>query len=163
MHILQGQLEMKPVVKLNDVVQEMHLLSDEHRAFLNVKTGELITLSIDELSTAENEGSLEGMPEWEQDLIRKAQDVLFTENYQELPSKFDIHEYAIMKRFCFSVISDELRERLLNSISGRGAFRHFKDTIYEYGIEDDWYAYQEEEFKRIATKWLKRKNIPHEG
>jgi len=154
---------MKPVVKLNDVVQEMHLLSDEHRAFLNVETGELITLSIDDLSTAENEDSLEDMPEWQQDMIRMAQDVLFTDKYQELPSQFDIHEYAIMKRFCFSVMDDELRERLLNSISGRGAFRRFKDQIYEYGIENDWYAYREAEFKQIATGWLKRQNILYEG
>lgn len=152
---------MKSIVKINDVVQEMHMISDERRAFLNVKTGELITLSNDELSLAEEDESLEKLPEWQQALIRAAQDVLFTDDYQELPSKFDIHEYAIMKRFCFTVENNDLRDRLLNSISGRGAFRYFKDTIHEYGIADEWYAYREEEFKQIAVEWLKCKNIPY--
>jgi len=40
---------MKAIVSIKDVVNEMDGLSDEHSAFLNRHTGELVTLSMDEL------------------------------------------------------------------------------------------------------------------
>ena len=36
---------MKAIVSIKDVVDEMDVLSDEHSAFLNRRTGELVTLS----------------------------------------------------------------------------------------------------------------------
>jgi hypothetical protein len=152
---------MKPTVHLRDVVQEMDVFGDEHRTFLNIQTGEFVTLSDYELGAAEEGDTLEDMPEWQQEMIHKAKDVLFTDDYRELPSKFDIHEYAIMERFCYTVEDDELCERLLNRIRGRGAFRYFKDTIHQYGIADDWYDYREQAFRDIAIEWLESNNIAY--
>lgn len=139
----------------------MDVFGDENRAFLNIRTGEFTTLSSDELGAAEEGGTLEDMPEWQQEIIQKASDVLFTDDYRELPSKFDIHEYSIMEKFCYTVEDDELSDRLLNSIQGRGAFRYFKDTIHQYGIADDWYDYREQAFKKIAIEWLESNNIAY--
>lgn len=139
----------------------MDVFGDENRAFLNIRTGEFTTLSSDELGAAEEGGTLEDMPEWQQEIIQKATDVLFTDDYRELPSKFDIHEYSIMEKFCYTVEDDELSDRLLNSIQGRGAFRYFKDTIHQYGIADDWYDYREQAFKKIAIEWLESNNIAY--
>jgi len=152
---------MEHIIRLKDVVQEMDGLGDEFRAFLNIRTGEFVTLSNEELSADEEGRSLEDFPEWQQESIQKAGEVLSTDNYKELPGKFDIHEYSIMERFCYSVEDDELSHRLLNSIRGRGAFRYFKDTIHEYGIVDDWYEYREQAFKEIAMYWLERHNIAY--
>ena len=66
-----------------------------------------------------------------------------------------------MERFCYTVEDDELSRRLLSSIRGRGAFRYFKDTIYEYGIEEDWYEYREQAFKEIAIDWLEGNKIAY--
>jgi hypothetical protein len=154
---------MKPVVNLREVIQEMDVFGDEHRAFLNIQTGELITLSDYELMAAEEDDTLENMPEWQQGMVQKAKDVLFTNDYRELPSKFDIHEYAIMQKFWYSVDGDELSERLLNSIRGRGAFRYFKDTIHQYGIADAWYDYREQAFREIAIEWLESIGIAYIG
>jgi hypothetical protein len=141
---------MAATVRLEDVVQEMDLYGDQHRAFLNIQTGEFILLTDDELSAAEEGDDLADYPDWQQEMIRKASEVISTDDYRELPSQFDIHEYAIIQRFCYSVEDDELSDRLLNSILGRGAFRYFKDTIYEYGIEQDWYAFRKKTFKETA-------------
>ncbi|MGA3282478.1 MAG: hypothetical protein ABSD50_16030 [Smithella sp.] len=46
---------MKAIVSIKDVVNEMDGLSDEHSAFLNRYTGELVTLSMEELSIAEED------------------------------------------------------------------------------------------------------------
>jgi len=40
-----------------------------------------------------------------------------------------------MEEFSKSVESARIREDLINAISGKGAFRYFKDTIRRYGIE----------------------------
>ena len=64
--------QMKATVSLKDVVDEMDILSDEHSAFLNRNTGELVTLSSEELSAAEADGDLDDFPVWQQDMIIKA-------------------------------------------------------------------------------------------
>jgi hypothetical protein len=152
---------MTATVRLEDVVQEMDIFGDQHRVFLNIRTGEFVLLSDEDLSAAEEGDDIEGLPEWQQEMIRKAGEVIRTDDYRELPSQFDIHEYAIMERFCFTVEDDALCRRLLNSIRGPGAFRYFKDTIYEYGIEQDWYAFRKQAFKEIAIEWLESHQIPY--
>jgi hypothetical protein len=139
----------------------MYVVGDEYRSFLNIRTGEFVTLSNEELGAAEEGENIEDFPEWQQEMIQKASEVLLTDNYRELPSKFDIHEYSIMERFCYTVKDDELSRRLLNSIRGRGAFRYFKDTIHAYGIEKDWYEYREQAFKEIAIDWLEGNKIAY--
>ena len=66
-----------------------------------------------------------------------------------------------MRSFCYSVEDEALRGRLLNSIQGRGAFRYFKDTIHEYGIASDWYAYRQQAFVEIAMEWLESHGIAY--
>ena len=93
-NIFVGNFEMDPIIRINDVVQEMDGLSDEYRVFFNIRTGEFVLLSDDDLSAAEEGDDLEGLHEWQQEIIRKAGEVISTDDYRELPSQFDIHEYA---------------------------------------------------------------------
>ena len=152
---------MAATIRLEDVIQEMDRLSDEHRVYLNIQTGEFVLLTDDELGAAEEGDDLTDYPDWQQEMIRKAGEVISTDDYRQLPSQFDIHEYAIMERFCYTVEDDELSDLLLNSIRGRGAFRRFKNTIYEYGIEQDWFAYRRQAFREIAIDWLESHQIPY--
>ena len=101
------------------------------------------------------------LPEWEQELIKMAKKVFDSDAYLQLPTKFDIHEYAIMERFCISLEDEEMANILLNAIRGRGAFRRFKDTLYQHGIEEHWYKYRQQALEEIAEGWLKRKDIPY--
>lgn len=152
---------MKPIIRLKDFIQEMDVFGDEERAYLNIRTGEFVTLSDEELITAEEGDNMEDLPEWRRKSIQKAEKVLSDDDYQALPDKFEIHEYSIMKSFCYSVEDEALRDRLLRSIRGRGAFRYFKDTIHEHDIADDWYGYRERAFKRIAIEWLVDHNLEY--
>ena len=152
---------MSPIINIRDVIQEMDGLSDNFKAFLNIRTGEFVTLSDEDMRAAEEGEPLDDYPDWHQEVIQKAKDVLSTDDYLPLPSQYDIHEYEIMKRFCYTVEDDELRDRLLYGISGRGAFRIFKDTIYEHGITDDWYEYRYQAFREIAKDWLESHNIAY--
>jgi len=151
----------KAIVSIKDVVNEMDVLSDEHSAFLNRHTGELVTLSNEELSAAEEDDNVDEYPEWQQDMIIKAKEVIDSDDYLSLPSKFDIHEYHIMEDFCCSVMDEEIREGLLDKIRGRGAFKRFKDAIHMHGIEEEWYRFRQEALEKIAIDWLEVNQISY--
>ena len=112
-------------VKLRDVVDGLEMQADEMSAYLNKRTGEVVPISSEDLSAAEEEEDLEDYPEWQQESILKAKEILESEDWIELPSKFEIDEYGIMEDFCRSVADPEISERLLSSIRGRGAFGRF--------------------------------------
>lgn len=152
---------MDPIIRLKDVIENMDAVGDEIKIFLNIRTGEFVTLSTEELGAAEDGEDIENFPEWQQAVIQQAEAVLFTNDYRELPTKFDIHEYAIMENFCYTVEDEALSRRLLNGIRGRGAFRYFKDTVYQFGIERDWYQFREQAFKKIAIEWLQSNEIAY--
>ena len=153
---------MKALVSIKDVVNEMYALSEEHSAFLNRYTGELITLSGEELSAAEeDDDNIVEYPEWQQEMINKAKEVISSDDYLPLPTKYDINEYRIMEEFCCSVVDDEIKERLLDKIRGRGAFRQFKDAIHMNSIEEQWYRFRQEELEKIAIDWLEANQISY--
>ena len=48
---------------------------------------------------------------------------------------------------------EQMREKMLASLKGKGAFRRFKDTVFYLGIRDDWFAYRDNRFRDIAERW----------
>ncbi len=92
----------------------------------------------------------------------KEREILESEDWIQLPSQFDIHEWEIMKRFCYTIEDESLRGELLNAIHGSGAFRMFKDVLYRHDIEEDWFSFKEEAFKEIAIQWCKENEIEYE-
>jgi hypothetical protein len=149
-------------VKLSEIIGEMELQHDQGSLYLNKKTGEVVLLIDEELLTAEEEESSGELPEWQREAMKVAKDVLENgENYVELPSKEEINEYRIMEDFCRSVEDRGISEKLSDAIKGRGAFRRFKDNIVRLGIEDGWYKYKKEAFKKIAIEWCEDNDIDY--
>ena len=52
-------------------------------------------------------------------------------------------------------LDDTVQSLLLRAIQGKGAFRRFKDAIYDAGLSDRWYAYKNRLDREKALKWLK--------
>jgi hypothetical protein len=152
---------MKAKVKLSAVVDAMDMQSDETHQYLHIPTGELRAVSDEEFSYAEEDEPLDDLPDWQKEVVEVAQKVLQTDEYIQLPDKYEIHEYQIMERFCLSIEDDEMRNDMYNAIKGRGAFRMFKDKIHYYGIEQDWYRYRDDTFYEIAREWCEYNEIPH--
>jgi hypothetical protein len=147
-------------VKLSDIIDGMENQSDENSSFLDKETGEVVLISEYEMRTAEDNDSLEDFPDWEQEQIAIARDIINeTGRYLELPTKFDINEYDIMEKFCLSLEDIKMREYLYSQIKGGGAFRRFKDAIYQNDIQDDWFAYCNDAYKEIATEWCRENDI----
>ena len=155
---------MKPV-KLKDIVDEMEIQMDEYKKYLNKETGEIITVSSQDLSIAEEseeDDDFSEYPDWQRDSIKDALDVIVNwENYIELPDKWEINEYDIMEDFCGSVKNERVSTALYSAIQGSGAFRRFKDAICRYGIEDSWYRFRDEALKNIAIKWCEENEISY--
>lgn len=146
-------------VQLEAVVDEMETGTDEWRPFINRKTGELVSLSGEDLRAAE----IDDPPDdgWEAEEAQTAKRVLDDDDFVQLPSQYEIHEYEIMRRFCRLRDDEEERDELLASVAGRGAFRMFKSTIRRRGIEQDWYRFRDRALRRIAAEFLEAEGIPY--
>ncbi|GFH41994.1 hypothetical protein Hs30E_05450 [Lactococcus hodotermopsidis] len=55
-----------------------------------------------------------------------------------------------------------LQNDLFYEISGRGAFRHFKDKVNLLGIEEKWYAFRDQAYREIAIQWCKENHLSYE-
>jgi hypothetical protein len=148
-------------VKLADIIEGLEFQADEQSSFLNLTTGEVVSITDEELRAAEEEASLEDFPDWQHEAIRIARDILETDHYLPLPDRFEIHEYSIMERFCLSVDDEDIRDDLCNAIRGRGAFRYFKYSIHAYGIAEEWYRYRDAALRAIAVAWCEEHSIPY--
>jgi hypothetical protein len=148
-------------VKLSDLIEGMDFQSDECSSFLNLTTGEVVSVTDEELRAAENDAPLEDFPEWQHDAIRIAGEIRETDHYLPLPDRFEINEYQIMERFCLSTDDEDMRVDLCDAIRGRGAFRRFKDRMQLYGMAEEWYQYRDAALREIAVAWCEEHGIPY--
>ena len=146
-------------VKLQDILEGMDFQSDERSSFLNLTTGEVVSITDEELRAAENDQPLEDFPEWQHDALRIARDIVETDHYLPLPDRFEMHEYQIMERFCLSVDNEDMRDDLCDAIHGRGAFSRFKDRVQVYGMAEEWYRYRDAALREIARAWCEAHGI----
>jgi hypothetical protein len=165
---------MAVAVSLRDLVDELQMLSNESNAYLNKTTGKVITITDEDIAVVEMDNEFEDeleevngetadeAPDLETQFYEEVKKILAGDvEYLKLPSKFDIDEYEIMERFCLSYPDAKVGDVLLGKIRGSGAFRRFKDTIYQYQIENDWFKYRDEAYKEFAIAWLESKGIAY--
>ena len=114
----------------------------------------------DEAGMVEDDVDPDDMPDWLGDEMPKIREVLESDDWLILPTKFDIHEWAIMDEFARSIGDDDLSDQLMTAIRGRGAFRCFKDAVHRRGIQQDWYCYRDAAIGRIVGDWLDEQGVP---
>jgi hypothetical protein len=148
-------------VKLQEILEGLEFQSDEYFSYLNTTTGEVVSVTTEELRAAEEEAPLEDFPAWQHDASRIAGEILETDHYLPLPDRFEIHEYQIMERFCLAVDDEDMRNDLCDVIRGRGAFRRFKDRMQLYGMAEEWYRYRDAALREIAVAWCEEHGIPY--
>jgi hypothetical protein len=150
------------IVSLPDVIEAMELVSDEATAYINQKTGELITLTHEELALAEDPDEAAEAPQWQKDILPKAREVLASEDFIPLPGKFEIHEWSIMERFAQSLTNAAASDELQAAVHGRGAFRRFKDAVRRLGIADEWYRFRDAGLEEIVIEFLEAHGIAYQ-
>jgi len=154
---------MKPLL-LKDIVDKLDCNTDSWKIYYNKRTGKITEIQLEYLAIAEEldeEDDIGEYADWEQESIKEAIDIIENwHDYIKLPDKYEIHEYSIMEKFCYSIEEARLSNKLCNIISGRGAFRRFKDAIKRYNLEESWYSYRDEALCEIARDWCQDNEIP---
>jgi Uncharacterised protein family (UPF0158) len=155
-----GLEDMPSTVRLNDIVDALEMQFDEASSFLDLETGQVEIVSHALLRLAEESGDEKpDLPTWQKHEWEIAKRIASTDRFQELPTKFEVHEWEIMQDFSRSVESDSIREDLLHALGGAGAFRNFKDTLQRYRIESAWFGFRTEALRQIALSWCEENQI----
>ncbi|MEO0326046.1 MAG: UPF0158 family protein [Myxococcota bacterium] len=69
-------------------------------------------------------------------------------------------QYRWMERFIATVEAPELRNRLLSSIDGKGAFRRFKDVLMAYPVDRErWFTFRSERLRACMDAWIEAHDI----
>ncbi|MCD7923021.1 MAG: UPF0158 family protein [Clostridiales bacterium] len=135
-------------IKLQQVIDAIEEADDNWTGFYDSQTGETVWL---------------GDRDFDDDYEETEELIETSENrFYRLPTKYDIHEYSIIEDFVDDLPAGAIRNELMNAIRGRGAFRRFKDGINYHGIEQQWYDYQADAYKRIAIRWCREEGLEYE-
>ncbi len=149
----------KPVL-LRAVVDEMEIAPEDWSSYVDRSNGEVVGLANDVIAYAEGGGDPEDyIGNGTKECLELARRICDTEDFVPLPSKFDIHEWSIMRDFCDSVVNDSDRQELFEAVHGNGAFRHFQSTIDRLGMLHEWRCYKDLAMERIAIRWLEANSI----
>src|SRR6186997_1798786 len=81
-------------------------------------------------------------------------------NFLRIEPASSREQYRWMERFVGSVADEALRERLIISIDGKGAFRRFKDVLLAYPAERErWFSYRADLLHWHIHNWLEQHEI----
>ena len=157
----------KPI-KIKEVVDCLEAVSDEIIQLYNTETGEFISFPKEEFAMLDEYG-LENMlnecPEWEKESYIKLNDYFTTSNdnkYVHLPTKHEVNNAQIIRDFIYELENKEIAEQLHSCINQKGMYRKFKDKLYEFGIEKQYYQYREKRLIEIAIDWCEDNCLKYE-
>ena len=128
-------------VKLEEIIEAIEFAGMETEYYYDTKN-ERILLMFD--------GMVDG--EKNQELFEEIREG-FVGDYIPLPGQYDINEYGIMEEFIYELPEGKNQDVLERAIQGRGAFRRFKDKLYDLNLEKQWYSYKDTAYERIARQW----------
>lgn len=133
------------MIKLSEIIDGLDMVNDEVELYYNPDKKEIFSSDIGEFKN----------------LSEDELDELFFKSIM-LPTKYDINEYSMMKKFIETINDNILYNQLLIAIHGTGAFRRFKDTCINFNIIDNWYKFRNKKYKEIATEWCEKNLIGYE-
>lgn len=136
------------MVDLNELVDAMGLQSDFLTFFVEKGSGEIATVTGEEIER------IEAGQKGEE--LEMAREVLLSGRYVELP---EVDKRELMEEFCFSLGEGELQESLLEVARQEGAFEYFGTTTYLYQKEEEWLSYIQEALEKKARAWCEENGV----
>jgi hypothetical protein len=152
--------------KLSDLIDALEMGElQEHLTYFDRSTNKIVMVESTLLSDVE-EGDEESLSELSEDdeELEIARAIAGDDGSRFLapPDKFDFNEYRLMERFIDSLDDEKAANRLSRAIDGRGAFRYFKDTLHDLGMQDRWYRFRDAAMKRFVIEWAEENGVPFE-
>jgi hypothetical protein len=118
--------------------------ASDTESFLDLTTGQVVTI-------------VNGDPEAP---LRRQEVSENIRNFLRVEPASSREQYRWMERFVGSVSDEQLRERLIISIDGKGAFRRFKDVLLAYPAERErWFTYRADLLHWHISEWLQTHEI----
>jgi len=134
------------MINLDIIIESLEFTSDESTYYFDRKTNETVLLS-------------EYADDYQE--VSKAIDEDEEDRFIPLPTQREINEYGMMEDFVEELPDGDQKYTLAVAISGRGAFRRFKDTVARFDLEDKWYAYRERCYARVARRWCEDNDVEY--
>jgi hypothetical protein len=151
----------RPQVKLEDIIEGIQMSNNECQSYLDLYTGRIEYLD-DQTEWAMNDDPTR-LPDWQRPLVEIARQIEADEDgerFVPLPNQFDVHEWQMMADFAQTVEDDAVRCQLSDACRGSGAFRRFKDAAHRLGVEAQWFAYRDEQYRQCAIDWCEVNDLP---
>lgn len=63
------------------------------------------------------------------------------------------------EEFIYDLPAGRAQDALDAAIRGKGAFRRFKDRLYDFDLQEKWYKYRDDCYEQIARDWCERFGI----
>jgi hypothetical protein len=118
--------------------------SPDTESFLDLRSGEVVTLTQGAIDYAEQRARVQGGGD----------------QFLRVDPAASREQYKWMERFVAHVTDEALRERLIIAIDGKGAFRRFKDVLLNYPTERErWFSYRADLLHWNMQKWLEKEQI----
>jgi hypothetical protein len=148
---------------------------DSFDYFFDTDTGEVITFSeeiLNEVKSRLYDGDPEDIdedieyiefdeepeiPDWMEDEVEMAMEILFDvdERYARIPERASSAAFKAMNEFIDKLEDNNLKDLLVASLEGKGAFRRFKDILLDYPKERKrWHGYNAKAAKKELVHWL---------
>ena len=147
--------------------------------YLDLETGEVISVSDEErglikriyASSCDEQTQKvdweaafqeEHVPDWQRERLREADRIEadLGSRLIAIPSEGSHEGCRDMEAFVATVHTRRLQERLERAISGRGAFRYFKDLLLDYPAERErWFQFKRERLHQRILDWLEAHEI----
>lgn len=125
--------------------------SPDNRYYLDLETGEVLYLS-----EFMDEGVAE---ELESRIVEGCRG-----RYVSVPCESSGEGYRDMEDFIVTVVDAGARERLFEAISGRGAFRRFRDVLLDYPeLRERWFGFKDGRVLERVHEWLESEGIDVPG
>lgn len=127
-------------MELSELIDALEIQSDEINYYFNKKENKLVFVMDDDYCDIEDNRKL---------LVDIESN---SENYIPLPSQYEINEHQIMVNFA-NKQHNKIKNLLLDILHSKGAFRKFKDKVFELDIRDAWFEYKKKSLEEIALHW----------
>jgi hypothetical protein len=113
-------------------------------SFLDLRSGEVVTVSQGAIDYTEMRAKVQGGGD----------------QFLRIEPAASREQYKWMERFVVTVTDEALKERLIISIDGKGAFRRFKDVLLNYPAERErWFSYRGDLLHWHMQRWLEKEQL----
>ncbi len=136
---------MRQAINLNELVEALDLQSEFLIFFLDEKTGEILTLTDEEVASGKK-GEVDPV----------AYEIITSKRYIRLPT---FEKKEVMEEFALGIEDQELREELLVGIDDEGAFSRFNVAAHMHQLEGLWLPFIQKKLKDIAIAFCVKHDI----